>query len=228
MTNQDPGTSRRPDDQNPWALNLVVRLEKDVVVYEQDLLVAAAQATLALLYDDRATTSWQPAIDRWRDGRIRKLCRRARGAKWHATDELDHVEVTVATATVRAFVPTAVASQPPALAKLQMAGTDLPARETTYVVPTPNALEILIAPDLTMSSAKAAVQVAHAAQLATARLDPAVREQWFNATRPVFVRPATDLEWRTLQGPDVVVVHDAGFTEVLPGSRTCAARFRSP
>ena len=216
------------DDRDPWALNLVVRLEKDRPTVHEDLLVAAASATLALLYDPRALTTWQPAISRWHDGRIRKLCRRARGAKWSATDPLDHVEVTYQSATVRAFPPTAVTAQPPELARLQMTGTDLIHSGVTRTTSTtPQTLEILVSPELTMTSAKAAVQVAHAAQLAVAALDNSTRVAWLESERPIVVRLANSGEWASLDvsDPALVVVHDAGFTEIAANSRTCVARF---
>jgi peptidyl-tRNA hydrolase len=217
------------DDEEPWALNLVVRVEKDQLPQHTDLLEAAARATVLLLNDERASTIWLDAIARWHDGRIRKLCRRARGAKWAATDELDHVELTAGTAVVRAFVPCAVDAQPEQLRRLQLAGTNF-----TDIAPPGLAstdLVVWLNPSIAMSSAKAAVQAAHAAQLVVERwkaarpLDVAA---WLAHGAPLSVRSADEVLWKFLvettdfhqQETFYVQVHDAGFTEIPAGSLT--------
>ena len=203
------------DETEPWALNLVLRVERDAPVAHTDLLEAAALAIVTLLSDPRAADSWAPALERWHDGRIRKLCRRARGTRWDATDALEHVEVTHASATVRAFVPTPVNAQPPELHRLQMSALDL-SDPSPPAAPPPGALIIWLNPALVMTSAKAAVQAAHAAQLLYER-DPGA---WL-VGRSLCVRTAPDDLFVTLSTtPGAVVIHDAGFTEVAPGSLT--------
>lgn len=212
------------DEEEPWALNLVVRVERDAPPQHTDLLEAAATATVLLLNDARASTTWNTEITRWHDGRIRKLCRRARGAKWDATSVLDHVEVTVRSATVRAFVPCPVDAQPAELFRLQLAGTDFD-DETEPGVVIPDAPSIWLNPRVAMSSAKAAVQASHAAQLVAERwkaVRPLDVEAWLASGAPVSVRTANELLWRALEQSSrfLVQVHDAGFTEVPAGSLT--------
>jgi peptidyl-tRNA hydrolase len=230
MSSDDTAPDRYTvDDVEPWALNLVVRVERDRPVLHGDLLEAAAKATVALLLDDRASSSWEGAIARWHDGRIRKLCRRARGAKWDVTTHLAHVEVTVRTATVRAFVPCAVAAQPAELAKLQMTGTDFEDGDRTTVRPLEaRDLVVWISPIVEMTSAKAAVQASHAAQLVVEKMRSASPERlakWVASGGPLVVRDAGVVEWQELclaseKDEDLAVVHDAGFTEVAAGSLT--------
>jgi len=215
------------DDAEPWAMNLVVRVERGVEVWHDDLLVAAGLATAALLYDERASTSWQETIERWNTGRIRKLCRRARGAHWEATEDLDHVEVTVGTATVRAFVPGPVSAQPSALARLQLSGTDLPRRVAPELLGEVgwSWLEVVTSPTLEMTSAKTAVQVAHGVQLVLQAVSDHEREAWL-ARPALHVRVASEREWAAEVREGEVVVFDAGFTEIAPNSQTVRARMR--
>jgi len=215
------------DDLDPWAMNLVLRVERDQPVLHDDLLAAAALATVSLLFDPRAEAQWKTAIERWNQGRIRKLCRRARAAKWEQTASLDHVEVTVGTATLRAFVPCSVAKQPKELSRLQLAGTDLD--RTSPALPEGDVaypqLRIWVNPALAMTSAKAAVQVAHGAQLALAQAPTQLRQAWLDAPSPSFeIRLAVADEWATDICDDELVIRDAGFTEIAPNSMTCRAR----
>jgi peptidyl-tRNA hydrolase len=228
MTNGAIENRHETDDTDPWALNLVVRVERDQPVLHDDLLEAAALAVTGLMLDERAENEWKAAIDRWHDGRIRKLCRRARGAKWEATSALEHVDATRGTATVRAFPPTAMDAQPTALFKLQMSGTDFEKAADVAAPVNPVDLVVWMTPDVTMTSAKAAVQSAHAAQLAVERMRgeyPDRLAEWTAGGRGLTVREATKKQWDHLvefaEGdPRCVVIHDAGFTEIEAGSLT--------
>ena len=65
---------------------------------------------------------WHDEVQRWLDGRIRKVARRARGSKWDAAAALPGVTVVHHGASVRAFVPGPTDAVPPQIAKLQVAG----------------------------------------------------------------------------------------------------------
>jgi peptidyl-tRNA hydrolase len=222
------------DEAEPWALNLVVRVERESPPHHTDVLEAAASATVRLLFDERASAQWESAITRWNDGRIRKLCRRARGTQWAATDELDHVEVTVGSASVRAFVPVAVESQPRALHRLQMSGTEFLDSEP----PVPAGIHeptVWLNPTITMTSAKAAVQASHAAQLlavAWHTKDSTAFLAWLGQGARVRVRVGDErfgalASYAQSTTSDIgVVIHDAGFTEVMAGSLTAVGLLR--
>lgn len=104
---------RPGDEPEPWALSLVVRVERfgspaGGPPARTDALVAAARAVVALLVDPRTTDpggELHDAVARWRGQRIRKIARRARGARWDRTASLPHVGATAGTAVVRAFAP---------------------------------------------------------------------------------------------------------------------------
>ena len=238
------------DDAEPWAMNLVVRLEKGESVWHEDLCGAAAVAVCRLLGDERASGNWAGAIERFEAGRIRKLCRRARGARWEALAELEHVEVRVGTASLRAFVPVAVADQPDQLARLQMSGTDLERRPGYLSGDEASGMRIWMSPVVEMSSAKAAVQAAHGAQLGVlARLgyelgapgeghlhQVAYRDflglrEGKEGDRGLLVGQSEPADWEKLvarvdaEEAGVLGVRDAGFTEVVAGSLTAIVQW---
>src|SRR3954447_26507901 len=89
---------------------------------------AAASAAVRLLDDDRSYPDgpWHERVARWDGGPIRKVVRRARGARFTAAAALDGVGVSLRGAGVRAFVPGPTDQVPPELARLQVGGTELP------------------------------------------------------------------------------------------------------
>jgi peptidyl-tRNA hydrolase len=222
----------------PRALNLVVRMEKGVDVYFGDVARAAGLAVLGLLYDERAANEWAEAIALWRAGRIRKLCRRARGAAWERTASLEHVEVSVGSATVRAFVPTLVDAQPPELAKLQLQGTEF-AESVVRSLFAANTPAIRINPNVEMSGPKAIVAAAHALQLVVEKWEqrrPEAMLGWLSGAAEFSVERIDDPLWRTLCAPGAdlgdefccAIVSDAGFTEVVPGTVTAVGLLFAP
>ena len=122
------------DHEIPWGMQIAVRYDKVHPPRRIDVVEAAARAVVALLASSRAAPGgdWHDAVERWRNGRIRKLVRRARGRRWEEVQELPGATVTQAgpagwgRAAARAFVPGPVRPLPPALAKTQVEGTHFP------------------------------------------------------------------------------------------------------
>lgn len=205
---------------------IVVRVEKGAEPDATAVAEAVAIAVVSLLDDPRAGEGgeWADDVSRWLDGRIRKVARRARGSRWDAACALPGVTVEHGGATARAFVPTPTDAVPPEIAKLQVSGLELPAGE-----PSPErvgALSVALTPHVTMSPLKAAVQVAHAAQLARdalATTGGSGLDRWRGAGFDVrLVRPDA-AQWARFAGSARVVVRDAGYTEIPPGTRTTLA-----
>lgn len=215
---------RDPPGVAPWAMPIVVRAEKGAEPTAAAVAEAVATAVVRLLEDSRSIDGeWHDGVQRWLDGRIRKVARRARGSKWEAALELPGVTVSHAGAQVRAFVPGPTDVVPPQIAKLQVAGLDLEPGVPSAAAP--GVLAIAVTPHVTMSPLKAAVQVAHAAQLALGEL--ANRNDWRATGFGVrLVRP--DVEgWAQLSSSARVVVRDAGFTEIPPDTQTAIALWDS-
>lgn len=229
------------DPATVWAQPLVVRLERSAPPDRLLALEAAATASLSVLADPRACGEWREACQRWVSGRIRKVARRARGAHWQAALELPGVTVTrtgpaVGAAEVRAFPPYLVADTPPYLRRLQVGGTELP----DLVEPAPVPLEtpvLWLNPHADMSAGKAMAQVGHAAMLLAAFAPPTDLAGWLDAGLAVAVRDAAPERWQDVAGGPVdperrfaetgtVVVRDAGFTEIEPGTVTVVAQLR--
>nr|WP_238341449.1 peptidyl-tRNA hydrolase [Actinopolymorpha rutila] len=81
-----------------------------------------------------------------------------------------------------------------------------------------------------MSTGKGCAQVGHAAHLALLELDEQTVAGWATANFPLRVVTATPERWRHIVDGEVAAatVRDAGYTEVEPGTCTCAATFASP
>jgi peptidyl-tRNA hydrolase len=218
---------RDPPGEAPWAMPIVVRVERGEEPTAAAVAEAAATAVVQLLDDPRSTEGeWHPQVQRWLDGRIRKVARRARGAQWDAASQLPGITIVHAGAEVRAFVPGPTDAVPPAIAKLQVAGLDLdPGTPSSDM---PGDLGVAITPLVAMSPLKGAVQVSHAAQLAQTTLEGTPSgavdlDRWRATGFGVrLVRPTAD-EWARLAASAQVVVRDAGFTEIPPDTQTAIA-----
>lgn len=112
-------------------MQLALRYDKAALPSHRAVCAATARAVVTLLADERSrgTGEWAPYVHRWRDGRIRKLARRARGVRWDRVQDLPGVTVVEGSAQVRAFVPRPARPLPPALDDLQVSGTSYPRRE---------------------------------------------------------------------------------------------------
>jgi peptidyl-tRNA hydrolase len=202
-----------------WVLPLVVRIERDSPPTRTDALEAAATAVLTML--TTREPAWIEPVRAWDGSRIRKVVRRARGAEWRRASALPGITVSRGSAEVRVFPPVPVDEWPPELARLQVGGTEL---DDPSAPPAPDERLplILISPDVPMSAGKAMAQAGHAAQLGWRSLRRRQRARWQEAGFPVAVRLASPRQWSAAQRGGAPVVHDAGFTEVDPGTATAA------
>jgi hypothetical protein len=205
--------------QPELVLPYVVRIERTDPPTRTDALEAAARGVLLML--SRPEPDWLPAVRAWDGQRIRKVVRRARGAEWRRAQALPGRTVRNGSAEVRVYPPIPVDEWPRDLARLQVGGTELDD-------PTPDPVKtgtplVLLSPDLELTAGKAMAQAAHAAQLGWRASDLAHRDAWANQDFDLAVRTATPTAWRRALASGAPVVHDAGFTEVAPGSETAAA-----
>lgn len=206
-----------PLDEPAWAMQLVLRVEKSAPPAHLVVCAAAATAAVTLLADPRSAPGgeWHEAVASWESRRIRKVVRRARGARWAALDGLPGVLVDHEGAPARAFVPGPVTEVPGEISRLQVGGTDLPRDEEPGPPPEPPYALITLNPGVTMTTGKAAAQCGHAAHLLlrAAGAWPGLR-----------VRVAEPAGWDRAVAEADAVVRDGGFTEVAPGTMTAVAR----
>jgi peptidyl-tRNA hydrolase len=231
------------DPESVRAMPLILRMERvrpDLFTPSRTaLLEAAASAAVALCLDERSQSGgpWHPEVAAWVAGPIRKVTRRARSAYWVAVTELPGVTVEHRGAEVRALLPWRVPDTPRTVTRLQIGGTDVPPDDPG---PPPEGLPVLwFPPELAMTVGKAAAQVGHAAMLLASLLAAEGRvaelDCWAAHGYRCAVRTASRTQWAALaagERPDrawqkrrVLAVHDAGFTEVAPGTITVAAKW---
>jgi len=218
-----------PPGEAPWAMQLVVRVEKAAPPTRTAVCAAAAIAVVRLLADDRALPGgeWHPRVRRWTDGAIRKHCRRARGVAWTRVGALPGVTVSAAGAEVRALVPCALDEIPRDVAKLQLSGSELEDPDAVGAVdPVPcGPVVVSVCPEPFLPLGKAAAACGHAAQLTAMRMPAPRLAAWSAAGFPVVVEHPDVARWTRLRPHAGVEVVDAGFTVVAPGTSTALARW---
>ena len=235
----------------PWAMQLAIRYVKAELPTHAQACASAARAVVTLLPDERSRGDgpWAPAVHRWRDGRIRKLVRRARGVRWERVQDVPGITVVEGAAQVRAFVPLPARPLPPLLDELQVSGTDYPRRDDAVgeapagEAPAGEAprgerpdapgqggqrpVTIALTPLVDLTTGKAAAQCGHAAQLAWEALvlagESEVLRRWHDAGWAVrVIDHCTPTQWAAWETSPVRVI-DAGFTEVDGPTETARA-----
>lgn len=213
-----------PDDPaDVLAMQIVLHIPKRELPKRSALLAAAAAASVAVCLDERAGAggAWREPLVDWMSARIRKVARRARGAHWLAAQDVPGVTIDVEGAQARACVPGRVGSLDPRLKRLQISGTDLEMDEPPATADARPTLSVNGA--LGMTVGKEAAQVGHAAMLLAAALPATAASAWADRDFACTVRHADQQSWQQLLPDALVVVRDAGFTEIAPGSATVAA-----
>lgn len=224
---ENPPEPADPRDELPqYVLPLVVRLERDAPPQRTDALETAARAVLTLLADPRSIGDgeWAEEVEAWQDARIRKVVRRARGAEWRRAQALPGITVAGRDAEVRVYPPVPLDGWPKDLAKLQVSGTDF-GDDAPPPEPEPGVPVLWMNPAVEMTAGKAMAQAGHAAQLGWWRLDAERAGKLAAARFPLAVRTASPERWSRLAASGLPMVHDAGFTEIAPGTATAVAEF---
>ena len=221
----DSADATTDPDASPLALQLAVRLERVDPPTVAAICAAAALATVELLDDERSRPGgeWHDAVAAWNGARIRKLVRRARGSAWARAQEAPGVTVARDGAEVRAFVPGPMSEAPPEVAALQIRSTPLDEPVRVDVVGQGDGLFVALTPEAEMSWGKQAAQCAHAVQWAWMRSEVGRVAAWDRGGRPITVVHPDRALWDQLAERSSVQIHDGGFTEVAPGTRTAVA-----
>ncbi|AZA14186.1 peptidyl-tRNA hydrolase [Corynebacterium choanae] len=214
-----------PKPDEPWSMPLVVNMPRGVALTRQAILAAAASASVAVCLSDQATCDpvVSHALQCWYRQGIRKIARRGRGRPFAVAAALPGVTAHCDLAEVRALVPHPVAQTPPAIHRLQIAGTDAPWAENPASVdlglPT-----LLVHDELAMTAGKAAAQTGHAAMLLAASLPAAALVEWWGQSFAVNIVPASGEQIAAARRlPGACTVVDAGYTEIPAHSVTVVA-----
>ena len=204
------------DEQEPYVLPIILRLEKDenLKPSHEEAQIATAHAIVKFFDSDEIIENgeWRPEVDKWLNGRIRKVARRARGAEWGAVKQLPHVFATYGKAEVIILPPHPNFAPPAEIKKLQISGMDLERKSSEYLESLKNVLVFSENPDISFTTGKSLAQVGHAVQLAIFNSSEEDMSSWVTAGMKIAIAP-----WDSFDG---VEIHDAGFTEILAGSLT--------
>ncbi|MEJ5928699.1 aminoacyl-tRNA hydrolase [Corynebacterium sp. H128] len=215
------------DPENPdsiQAMPIVLNIPKLNPPGRTALLEAAARAVVTLCLDTRAGTDSQfaTALGNWYGARIRKIPRRARNAQWEKVQSLVGATVEHDGAQARAFLPSPVHLTAPAISKLQIGGTDLPTEPVRK--PVAGQPTIAVSAGLGMSVGKMAAQVGHGSMLLAAHMSASEAFRWSRQGFDLKVCELSETDFAEFAArPDAVLVRDAGYTEVAPGSVTVVA-----
>lgn len=212
-----------PEGESPWALQCVV--EETADFNEQELAEALSIAVLNFLDAAKENPEWSAAVSRWKQGRIRKILRRARNARWTKLEDEAGLTTVTNGISVRVFVPSAMDSIPANIKKCQVSGLNVNPK-IHMANPDEACLTISINSALDMSAAKAAVACAHVAQLMSEQMSDSAYLGWKKSGFSVAIEYLDVTYFNEFQSPvDIdevadVVIHDGGLTEVEPGSIT--------
>lgn len=206
-----------PADESPWALQCVVKDTKDFTGLQ--LAHALATSVASFLDAIEPGTERAEAYSRWMDGRIRKILRRAKNSAWEAVQAEDGETYEVDGVTIRVMTPSAMDAIPRAVSKCQVSNlATIEDKVATHGALSPF-LKIYTNRSLNMSAPKAAVAAAHVAQLMAMKLTEEDYDAWKTASFPLTVSSLGEIT-DFIESVSSVAVHDAGLTEVIPGSIT--------
>lgn len=107
-----------PEGESPWAMQIVVNENIEHTPFE--LANAVSTAVLNYLATTYTLHDRLTAVNRWKEGRIRKVLRRAKNARWDGLAAEDGVTTKVNNVEVRVFTPCAMDLTPKNIARCQV------------------------------------------------------------------------------------------------------------
>lgn len=205
------------EEIDPWAMNLVVDDSHAFTTVELMYAVASAvTSSLAGPMDDETRAS----MERWASGRFRKILRRAKNSSFTKVMAVPGKTYTFGNVRIHACTPFPVTDTPKDVSRTQVSGLKVLEGPSVHRMGQPERGDLIVASNtsLGMSPGKEAVAVAHAAQILLGSMDDTAKRAWAEAGRPIVVRRGLP-EWIT-EDEAPAAIHDAGLTEVTPGSLT--------
>jgi peptidyl-tRNA hydrolase len=221
--------SAKGNGSHPWVQVIVV----DKAGSHESTILLGAQASVAVrLEADMSLRRNQEAFEQWLSGPFTKTVRRgsandlAKVKAWATENAIPHVAVREGDSAALALLPMRYEDMPKILARLQVAGTELPrvGIESVGDVDSPTSLHV----DTSLTTGKATAQAAHAAwgwMLAAVHdgLGFALN-QWHADGFPLALHLVAAQGLRDASTePGAVTVRDNGLTEVAPNTLTAVA-----
>lgn len=226
--NVKPFVSAHPDPENesPWAMQLVVN--ENHLATPLELAHATSHAVLEYLATATVDPARGAAVTRWMEGRIRKILRRAKNARWEALEAEDGLTTTTGNVSVRVFTPCSMDEIPKNISRCQVSNLKTADEKQAEIADEVEAysppLTIFQNRSLGMSPAKAAIAAAHVAHLVSDRMDDEVYAEWKSKGFPLAVSTLGEIS-NAVADSATVAIRDAGLTEVVPGSVTAIGFF---
>lgn len=194
---------------------IILRIDKEDPCAQDEGIAAVALASVAAFLRDPESPAWQA----WASGAFAKSVRRANPKIFAKVLEEfpDHSLIEIGGAQAAALAPLPSDNLPKRLARLQVSGTQLPAMDDVLE----GQVVIVLDGALGMSTGKACAQAAHALFAWLLQARPEVVEEWIDSGATLGIRHPARAEFtqgiKHAAGP---VIHDAGRTEIEPGSAT--------
>lgn len=200
----------------------VLKDPADPAGHEETCLAAAlaSAAALALFPDEELWLPW------YRSGQGKSV-RRGKPKDLRAIEAQGAAVVRVGKALAAAQAP-ATYPLTGRMKQLQVAGTEMEHgdAEVEHMLPAPGDVPVLnlaVDTSLGMSTGKAAAQSAHAAFDWAVQLGEEAMAAWMDAEQPAVLVPLPAKGMRKARRKATVEIHDAGHTEIAPGSMTALA-----
>jgi peptidyl-tRNA hydrolase len=179
----------------------------------EEVVVATARASVLAWVTAPLEPGWEP----WISGRFVKSVRRARPAEFLRICEQAIWVENEGQARVAAFPPIPLEEWWEPLRKLQVGHFE---RDRTGVWPNrEGGPQLLINPDIEMSTGKTAAQVSHGVFAYAKGLSPATRAMWVGRGLPFAVAEKV-ADWSALVEACPLIIRDAGRTEIEPDTVT--------
>lgn len=207
------------------------KLDDGTMPSEDDAMSACVSAMFSIFDGYGTDSDLTNRVDEWIKSRIRKIVKRAHGAKWRKLESaVESGDVAIPSSVtlnahgesvVYAFAPMRASEMPKVLRNLQVSGLDLGRSQCDGLNHQESGSEmtllVTLNDDVEMTSGKAIAQACHVAQVALKALDDDDFSEWCDSGLQC------QFTWKRLCGDASnhdVVIHDAGFTEVPSNSLT--------
>lgn len=220
----------RAAQDDPSVMYLVVR--KDHGASLEEVLVAAAEATLRAFAMWGTHPRYAAEFAHWSFHSFRKVCLRAGAKEFARVSELDGGDGQVrGEVVVRALPPRRKSQREKLLVQLQAYTAEVAdlASRPVEIEGDPPVMVFVVNGEVPMRAGKMAAQVGHAVLLAVSVFaqrdaDRDDLTRWLEAGARAVVRRADAATWEALKREErCALVRDAGITEVAQGSETFLA-----